>query len=331
MGVLIRASEMPTTKRRNIYRRHRDGQVSKLAPGIFVPRATFDSLEPWDRFQLRCAATGYGYPKYTLVGKAAAAIWGIPYGDIPGRVELARLNGHGGLRTDLVSMRRLASIPGQPPQLHRGVSVTTPLQTVLDLGRWHPLADAVTAADHCLHHGLFTLTQLSEHATHLTGCKGVGNLKDLLLLVHGASESPRESALRVAMWENGFPAPHLQASIIDESGRFLGRADALFADSSVLVEYDGRGKYRCSPDQTTEQALMEERRREKDLLNLGTRMIRVTAETFTSGRWIHDLRRELDLGKGRPLDQRLWTSQGLGWGRAQDKQPSGSLYPRYPV
>ena len=318
---------MPTTKRRNIYRHHRDGQVSKLAPGIFVPRATFDSLEPWDRFQLRCAAVGYAYPRYTLVGKAAAAVWEIPFGDLPERVELARLNGAGGLGTDLVRMRGLAPIPGQPPHIHRGVFVTTPLQTVLDLARWYPLADAVTAADHCLHHNMFSISQLADHAAHLARRKGAGNLSTLLMLAHGASESPRESALRVAMWENGFPAPHLQASIVDESGRFLGRADALFADSSVLVEYDGRGKYENSPGQTTAQALMEERRREKSLLNLGTRMIRVTAETFTSGQWIHDLRRELELGRGRPLDQRLWASRGLGWGSPQDKRPQGLIYP----
>lgn len=221
-------------------------------------------------------------------------------------------------------MRGLASPSDQKPRLHRGLYVTPPLQTVLDIGRWDSLSDAVTATDLCLNTGLFTFPQLEAHALLLKGFKGVSRLKNLMLLAQGASECPRESALRVAMWENGFPPPDLQVSIVNRAGQFLGRVDALFWETSVLVEYDGEGKYK----ESTEKALLEERRREKNLLNLGTRMIRVTSETFADGRWIQDLRRELELGRGRPLDRKLWSSKGLGWGSPEDKRPRGLAYPR---
>ena len=327
MGVLIKASGLPDAPRRAIYRRYHSGDLTKLAPGVFAPRDALAALTPWEHYQLRCAAVGYAYPAYTLVGKSAAAVWDIPYGSVPQHVEVARLRGAGGVHREWISMRRLACIPGQIPQHHRGVNVTSPLQTVLDMGRWEALADAVTATDHCLHNTLFTHHDLGVGAASLAGHKGAGGLEALKLLAQGASESPRESALRVAMWEQGFPAPELQATIVNEKGQFLGRVDALFAGESVLVEYDGTNKYQHTPGRSTEKALLDERRREKELLNLGTRMIRVTAETFSDGRWVADLRRELDLGRGRPLSEQLWSSEGLGWGSLDDKKTRGAAYP----
>lgn len=326
MGVLIRTSGMPEGPRRKIYAGHEAGHLNRLAPGVFAPREVIESLPPWDAYQLRCAAVGYFYTKYTLVGKSAAAIWEIPYGNVPDRVEIARIQGHGGLRSQQVKVRSLANLPGQELQSHREVCVTSPLQTVLNLCRWENLADAVTASDHCLREGLFTLQELEVIIAQLKALRGVSKLKNLLLLAHGASESPRESALRVAMWENGFPVPDLQAVITNSRGQFLGRVDMLFAEESVLVEYDGGAKYASAFGQSTEEVLMNERRREKDLLNLGTRMVRVTAETFADGRWIQDLRRELELGRGRGLDRKLWSSQGLGWGSPTDKKPRGLAY-----
>lgn len=322
MGVLIKASGMSAGKRRDIYRRSSAGELTKLAPGIFAPQEVLESVTPWRLYQLRCAAMGYAYPKFVLVGKSSAAVQNIPYGAVPAWVEMARARGPGGLTNELVMIRGLAALPGQTVQKRFGLNVTTPLHTVLDMGRWHPLGDSVTATDHCLHENVFTLPYLEEYVSQLKGIHGINRLKDLVLLAHGASESPRESALRVAMWENGFPAPELQASIVNGDGRFLGRVDALFAAESVLVEYDGRDKYA----QSTEKALMEERRREKDLLNLGTRMIRVSAETFADGGWIPALRRELELGRNRPLPLESWASKGLGWGSLRDKQPHGSAY-----
>lgn len=322
MGILIKTSRMRDASRRRIYERHGAGELTKLAPGVFAPREILEAREPWDRYQLLCAAVAYAYPAYALVGKSAAAIWEIPFGRLPEQVNLARLTGTGGFRNELVRMRSLASIPGQKPQFYHNLHVTPPLQTVLDIGRWETLSDAATAVDYCLREKTFTQGELVEGVSQLRRHKGVGKLADVLLLAHQASGSPRESALRVAMWENGFSAPDLQATIVSESGRFLGRVDALFPEESVLVEYDGRGKYL----ESTEKALMEERRREKDLLNLGTRMIRVTAETFAGGQWIPDLRRELEFGKGRPLKPQLWSSEGLGWGSWAKKQPRGQAY-----
>lgn len=326
MGVLIRTSGRPDAVRRKIYESHKQGHLRKLAPGVFARREELDPLPPWDRYRLRCAAVGYAYPNHTLVGKSAAAIWEIPYGEVPGHVDIAKMHGTGGLKNPQIRLRRLRLFPGEQSQLHRGLHVTSLLQTVLDLGRWESLGDAVTASDHCLRERIFTSQQLDALVMQSKRIKGVSKLRDLHLVTHAASESPRESALRAAMWEKGFPAPELQASILNHAGQFLGRTDMLFADHSVLVEYDGESKYTGAFGESTEKALREERRREKELLNLGTRMVRVTAETFRDGRWVADLRRELELGKGRTLDPGLWSSQGLGWGTPDEKKPRGSVY-----
>lgn len=94
MGDLIKKSEMPHASRRKIHQRHACGQLAKLAPGIFLPRDVLEALTPWDHYQMRCSAVEFAYPKYTLVGKSAAAVWenGFPVPDL--QTSIVNNSGH---------------------------------------------------------------------------------------------------------------------------------------------------------------------------------------------------------------------------------------------
>ncbi|WP_245802144.1 hypothetical protein [Corynebacterium pacaense] len=294
---------------------------------MFVPAEAYDGLKPWERYRLRCAAYGYAYPRYVVAGRSAAALWDMASGSVPEEVELGRRAGSGPVGASGVRNRKLpGEAPGREPVLHRGLWLTSPIMTTIDLARWHSLVDAVGAADSGMRGKQFTLEDLEGAAGGYRGYRGRRHIEDLLTLAHPASESPRESAMRVLLWQNGFPVPHLQAVISSAAGRFIGRVDALFPQQSTILEYDGELKYSRAFGKDPEQTMREELERQKALLNAGTRMVRVTAATFRDQSWMEDLRRELKRGEGNPLPENQWSSAGLGWGTRIEKTPVGGAF-----
>ena len=120
----------------------------------------------------------------------------------------------------------------------RGLAVTTPLRTALDLGRllWRP--DALGALDGFVRAGV-PLGDLRDELPRFRGYRGVCQLRLLVPLADGAAESVAESGLRLRWHEAGLPAPVLQHWVLDEEGVPVCRLD--LADPAVryAAEYDG--------------------------------------------------------------------------------------------
>lgn len=315
--IFVRTAGLTPGRKEQIYTAHAKKQLVKLSRGIYIPKDTFADLPPWDRYHLRCLAVSETHPGHVLAGKSAASVWGMPFGPAPERITVAGINAPGRSPSPDLDHRRLAR--GTRLWIKDGVRLTSPVHTALDIARWHDLADAVAAADHVLAKKWATLQTFEESAQQLKGHKGVAATRDLLHLAHPASESPRESALRTAVWRAGLPLPHVQADLRDSGGRWLGRADLFFDRHSVILEYDGESKYQGAYGQPFEQVSREEHDRKKALLNAGLRIIRVTAGTFRDGTWLRDLERELHHGLGRPFPGDQWSSQGWAWGPAEQK------------
>ncbi len=77
-----------------------------------------------------------------------------------------------------------------------------------------------------------------------------------------------ETRLRLVLVLAGLPRPEAQIDLHDDRGRFLGRPDFLYRDRRLALEYDG-GVHR---DQ-----LVEDNRRQNQLINAGYRLLRFTA------------------------------------------------------
>ena len=120
-----------------------------------------------------------------------------------------------------------------------GVLATTPLRTALDLGRLRPRDRALAALDQLLRLGVFTPTDLFAEMPRFRGMRGVRQLRALAAFADGRSESPGESALRLRCSDLGLPPPVVQPDILDDAGRFLGRADLLIEELRLILEYDG--------------------------------------------------------------------------------------------
>lgn len=71
------------------------------------------------------------------------------------------------------------------------------------------------------------------------GVRGLTQLRGVLDLVDGASESPYESLTRILLVSNGFPRPETQVRVCDEEGYVVARLDMGWPEYRVGVDFDG--------------------------------------------------------------------------------------------
>lgn len=123
----------------------------------------------------------------------------------------------------------------------RGLRVTSPARTWLDLSATLSLVQLVAAGDHLVHwrHPMVSIEQLVNAARTYPGRRGRATLRAALPLLRARSESPRESMLRVQIVLAGLPEPECNWEIFDENGRFLARADLAYPDLKLCLEYQG--------------------------------------------------------------------------------------------
>ena len=120
----------------------------------------------------------------------------------------------------------------------RGLLVTTPLRTALDLGRLRHRDQALAALDAFLHLGLVTPEQLAASLERFARQRGVVQLRWLVSIADGRAESAGESALRIRWYDAGLPRPQLQISIM-RNGVELYRLDLGLEELLFAAEYDG--------------------------------------------------------------------------------------------
>jgi len=132
-----------------------------------------------------------------------------------------------------------------------GLRVTTLPRTCLDLGRLTWRYDAIAALDSGLRAGL-SRQSLRDDARRFRGFRGVRQLRALLEIADGASESPGESALRLHWHEAGLPAPESQIWLTMGEQRIyrldLGSRRARFA-----AEFDGEKFHTETEDRTYDE------------------------------------------------------------------------------
>lgn len=317
--MLILTAGLSSRERHKIGERFHAKELVKLQAGIYVPSVEFHRQKEWDRYRLRCMAAALARPAYVLVGKSAAAMWKIPYGDTPNYVEQARVGGSGGVRSRHIRLRTLVAIDRQPilsfSEPHNKGKVTSLAQTLIDIARWHGIADAVCGMDHALRERKVSKSELALVLEKVRAHHGAKIAGQAVALAHPGGESPRESLIRVRIWQVGLPAPQVQANIWDHRGDFIGRVDLFFPDHSLAVEYDGRGKYHDSYGQSAVGAMQDERWRERGLLNAGLRVIRIDRENFRDESWLENLTREIKRTDHEKLvfPKNQWASAGIAW------------------
>ncbi|PZF83798.1 type IV toxin-antitoxin system AbiEi family antitoxin [Jiangella anatolica] len=260
--------------------RLRGRSYRRLHRGVYVERRRPDDDE------LRIRAWMLALPADAALYGATAAVWyGLPVAAPPlvqvivppGTVPRRRpgLEPHEGLAADDVTV-------------HRGVRVTTPERTWLDLSLTLGDADLVIAGDAMVRQGLTTPQRLVEAADVAWRRRRIVRARSLARLVRSRVDSPQETRLRLILTgHGGLPEPLINPDVADEHGGWIGRPDLAYVDARVAIQYEGdvhRTKKRWRSDIARDEVMRDH----------GWEVIRVTADDLSHrGRLCDRIRRAI--------------------------------------
>jgi hypothetical protein len=170
-----------------------------------------------------------------VAGRSAAALHGSRWIDSNAPAELLHDNRHRprGIRT------YADRIADDEVVLIRGMAVTTPARTALDLACRNPIDHAITAIDALANATDVKMAEVELLAQRYSGRRGVTRARSVLELVDSGSESPRETWLRLLLVRAGLPPPTTQIAVYDEFGLIIARLDMGWEDVKIAAEHDG--------------------------------------------------------------------------------------------
>ncbi len=204
-------------------------QVTRLFHGVYIASCVPVTPEVMARAALLVAPEGTVLARHT-----AARLWG---GIVPDSsdVHLSLLAGRR-LRIDGIDARVCA---GPESTARRGLPLTTPVQTFVDLANDLDLVDLVVLGDSLVRRGALGTGQLVEAARCHRG-RGARSARRAAALVRDRVDSPMETRLRLLIVLAGLPEPVINVTFRSEQGEWRFRLDLAYPQWKVAIEYDGR-------------------------------------------------------------------------------------------
>lgn len=181
----------------------------------------------------------------------------------------------------------------------RGMRVTTPARTALDLACRLPVEDAVAAIDALARATRLNLDDVERLMQRYPGRRGLNRARIALALVDAGAESPQETRLRLVFIKAGFPRPETQIKLYDEYGRTVAKLDMGWRDVMVGADYEGE-HHRLS-----RSVFNYDIRRHDTAIELGWNDIRYTVED--TDLVIVERARRAFAARGRVLD--VWPNK----------------------
>jgi hypothetical protein len=179
-----------------------------------------------------------------------------------------------------MSARRRAGILGHRTEVAvttvvvGGLRLSSPIATWCDLAATLSFVELVAMGDGlvCRKAPVATLAQLRAAVEQMVGRRGAKRLSRVMLAIRANSDSYKETELRLALADAGFPEPEVNGVIRNEYGAVIAHGDLVFRPYRVIVEYDG-GQHRGDERQyNIDIARIDE------LVELEWRVIRVNKE-----------------------------------------------------
>ncbi len=201
-------------------------------------------------------------------GLSAAALLGCRWIDVDHPAELLRRNGK---PVSGILIHRDELDPDEIGEVD-GIAVTTPARTAFDLGRRRGMDHAVIRVDALSNATGVRRSDVEALIQRHRGVRGTVQLRQVLELMDGGSESPQETRTRLLLVRTGLPAPTTQIPVFDDCGHPIARVDMGWDEWRVGVEFDG-AQHWTDPVQRTRDI-----NRLADLEACGWRIIRVNSE-----------------------------------------------------
>lgn len=181
------------------------------------------------------AAWLFAGPDAVLAGVSAAAVYGTKWLDADAPAVIVRSDRHRPAGLTVHSYQ----LTTDDVCIRRGMRVTTPARTALDIGRLLPPEDSVPILDALLNATRLNTGEVEKLMADRVGLRGIRWLRKALDMVDGGAESPQETKLRLVLVAAGLPAPQTQIEFFDEYGHAFIRVDMGWRQWKVAVEYDG--------------------------------------------------------------------------------------------
>ncbi|MDE0547656.1 hypothetical protein [Microbacterium sp. C7(2022)] len=239
----------------------------KIRRGAYAHPEWWRGLPRYEQYRVRVEVASLSLKNPIFALESAAVFHGLPVFGEP-RIHLYSLHAQRTCTRGDVTVH--ASCDPREVVTRAGVSVTSLLDTTVDLLRVLPLALGVAVLDAALRLGL-SLDAVKHRLRTQASKRGRRQALNAVDLADPRSESVLESLSRVVIGALGFRPPELQVSFRLDEG--TSRADFFWRDVSVVGEADGAVKYdaRFGPEV---QAIRNERKREVALLRVVRRVAR---------------------------------------------------------
>ena len=207
----------------------RSRRFRRLFTGIYVRSST--PVTPW---VLAEAAVLLAGPRAVASHHTAARLWG---GVVPddGHTHIVSP----GRRHQVRGLKAHRTKPQQRTTRLRGIRLTTPEQTFLDLAADLGLVDLVVLGDSLVKAGRTTPRELAQSASTYSG-RNRAVAARAARLVRAGVDSPMESRLRMLMVLAGLPEPVVNHVVRLPGGNVRFRFDLSYPEHRLVIEYDGR-------------------------------------------------------------------------------------------
>lgn len=150
--------------------------------------------------------------KGIIAGRAAAALYGVPWIEDDAEIEI--IAAHRRRRPGVVV--REERISDDEIRTWGELLVTTPARTALDLGRHLPRDAAVAHLDALANVTSLTPPDIATLEERYRGARGMPAARAAIHLMDGGARSPRETALRLLLIDAGLPRPRTAISVGDD-------------------------------------------------------------------------------------------------------------------
>jgi hypothetical protein len=239
--------------------RHR---YSPLFRGVYIEKHVEPSLR--DRAIGAWLATRR---RGVVAGVAASALHGAPWVDPTEPIDLVgvKIQSQDGLipRAERIADDEIVRLSGLP--------VTSRVRTAFDLGRHLDRPEALARLDALMWNLRYQIDDVLALSERYPRVRGIRQLRELLPLVDGGAASPRESRIRLALHDAGFPRPETQLPVIVGT-RPVAWLDLGWREYQIAVEYDG------DHHRKNRKQYVKDISRLRMLESLGWQVIRVIAE-----------------------------------------------------
>lgn len=245
----------------------RGRKLVRLRRGSYVEAKTWQEMTSKDRALQHVLAHERNSPQSGLTvysHTTAALLHGLSLLDTPRTVHISRRARTSTKKVPADVRRHIRTLPGKDIMTIGSLQVTTLDRTLVDCAAILDYQPGLVIADHAARLGA-SPDRVRQIVDSMSGRRGIRNVRKVVESINPLSESPGETLTRILLKDFDVPMPELQVPVRTRNGRH--RLDFAWPKLKVALEFDGDSKY--FDYRPTKEALVAERKRERELMEEG--------------------------------------------------------------